>query len=354
VPDQVVNFFVFVAEEVRQILAQLGYRSLGDIIGRADLLQPRQVTLRKTQGFDPTVLTQLPDTRTRRDWLHHEPVHSNGPVLDDQLLQRPEVQQAIATQTTATVQVAVRNTDRSVGARIAGEIARRYGDDGFQGHITLYAKGSAGQSFGAFNLPGMTLHLTGEANDYVGKGMAGGVIVLAPDAQTRFAWHENVIAGNTLLYGATGGELYAAGQVGERFAVRNSGAIAVVEGVGDHGCEYMTGGAVVILGPTGRNFGAGMTGGVAYVLDETRSFERRYNPQLIELRPMSARDEARVQQLIRRHVELTGSPRGADILARWENYRNLFWTVMPREAVARIENAAEGTEELKPAAARAA
>jgi len=262
---------------------------------------------------------------------------------------------ALAARGPVSLNYTIRNRDRSVGARLAGAIGQIYGDKGLPaGTITIHLRGSAGQSFGAFNAPGVELRLTGEANDYVGKGMAGGVIVLAPDAQTRFAWHENVIAGNTLLYGATGGELYAAGQVGERFAVRNSGAVAVVEGVGDHGCEYMTGGAVVILGPTGRNFGAGMTGGVAYVLDETRSFERRYNPQLIELRPMSARDEARVQQLIGRHVELTGSLRGADILARWENYRNLFWTVMPREAVARIENAAEGTEELKPAAARAA
>ena len=184
--------------------------------------------------------------------------------------------------------------------------------------------------------------------------MNGGVITIAPDTQARFTWHENVIAGNTLLYGATGGELYAAGQVGERFAVRNSGATAVVEGVGDHGCEYMTGGTVLILGPTGRNFGAGMTGGVAYIFDESGTFERRYNPQLIEVRPLTTRDEARIQQLIRRHVELTGSPRGAEILARWEQYRGSFRVVLPRDAVARIENAAEGTEEIKPHAARAA
>jgi glutamate synthase (ferredoxin) len=160
-----------------------------------------------------------------------------------------------------------------------------------------------------------------------------------------------VIAGNTLLYGATGGELYAAGQVGERFAVRNSGATAVVEGVGDHGCEYMTGGTVVILGGTGRNFGAGMTGGTAFVLDEAGTLERRYNAQLVELRPLSGRDAARVQQLIKRHVELTGSARGAEVLARWEVYRGLFRTVAPRDAVARIENAAEGTEEPKTARA---
>ena len=338
VPDQVVNFFVFVAEEVRQILAQLGYRSLGEIIGRADLLQPRQVTLRKTQGFDPTVLTQLPDTRTQRDWLHHEPVHSNGPVLDDQLLQRPEVQQAIATQTTATVQVAVRNTDRSVGARIAGEIARRYGDDGFQGHLTVYAKGSAGQSFGAFNLPGMTLHLTGEANDYVGKGMHGGEIIVVPDPELACDPSEQVIIGNTCLYGATGGRLFAYGRAGERFAVRNSLAQAVIEGAGDHCCEYMTGGVVVVLGPVGRNVGAGMTGGLAYFLDERGDFPLRVNREIVSIQRVTS--PAGVQQLrtlIQDHAARTGSRKAQAILRQWADYLPRFWQVVPPSEAATPE-----------------
>jgi glutamate synthase (ferredoxin) len=354
-PEMIMAFFRYLAQEIREILASLGLRSLDEAVGRTDLLRQRHTG---HPGADDLDLT--PVLGAARMIAGHEIRHAGGrnllpaeESLNDRIML--DTRGALAARGPVSLNYTIRNRDRSVGARLAGAIGQIYGDKGLPaGTITIHLRGSAGQSFGAFNAPGVELRLTGEANDYVGKGMAGGVIVLAPDAQTRFAWHENVIAGNTLLYGATGGELYAAGQVGERFAVRNSGAIAVVEGVGDHGCEYMTGGAVVILGPTGRNFGAGMTGGVAYVLDETRSFERRYNPQLIELRPMSARDEARVQQLIRRHVELTGSPRGADILARWENYRNLFWTVMPREAVARIENAAEGTEELKPAAARAA
>jgi glutamate synthase (ferredoxin) len=236
---------------------------------------------------------------------------------------------------------------------LAGAIGQLYGDKGLPPDtITITFYGHAGQSFGAFNAPGVSLHLIGDANDYVGKGMAGGLITIAPSPEAQYVWHENVIAGNTLLYGATGGEFYAAGRVGERFAVRNSGATAVVEGVGDHGCEYMTGGVVVVLGPTGRNFGAGMTGGVAYVLDEAGTFAQRYNPQLVELRPLSDRDEKRVRELIRRHVALTKSPRGSEILARWDHYRTCFLKVKPRDAVAQIEAAAEGTEE--PAAARAA
>jgi glutamate synthase (ferredoxin) len=274
-------------------------------------------------------------------------------TLNEQIMH--DARGALAARGPVSLSYAVRNRDRSVGARLSGTIGQLYGDKGLPpATITISLRGSAGQSFGAFNAPGVELRLTGDANDYVGKGMAGGVIAIAPDQRGRYTWHENIIAGNTLLYGATGGELYAAGKVGERFAVRNSGALAVVEGVGDHGCEYMTGGTVVILGATGRNFGAGMTGGVAYVLDEEGALERRYNGQLVELHTLGARDEARVQELLRRHVSFTGSPRAAEVLARWEHYRGQFKAVMPRDAVARIENAAEGTAEDGRKAARAA
>ncbi|WP_247216695.1 glutamate synthase-related protein [Synechococcus sp. C9] len=329
-PEQVVNFFLFIAEEVRQILAELGYRSLSEIIGRADLLQPRQITVSKTQGLHLAALTQLPDTRTQRDWLNHEPVHSNGSVVDDELLQKPEVQRAIQNQETVMVHVSLVNTDRSVGARIAGEIARRYGDDGFQGHITLHAKGSAGQSFGAFNLPGMTLHLTGEANDYVGKGMHGGEIIVVPDPDLACDPSAQVIIGNTCLYGATGGRLFAYGRAGERFAVRNSLAQAVIEGAGDHCCEYMTGGVVVVLGPVGRNVGAGMTGGLAYFLDETGDFPLRVNPEIVKIqRVTSPAGACQLHDLITIYRERTASRKAEAILTQWERYLPQFWQVVP-------------------------
>ncbi|NTU79422.1 MAG: glutamate synthase large subunit [Chloroflexales bacterium] len=352
-PEMVMAFFRYMAQEVREILASLGLRSIDEAVGRSDLLRQRQMGAPGADSLDLTPVIGSAHLAGGAE-LRHSGGRNALPAeesLNERVMQ--DTRAALAARGPATLSYSIRNRDRSVGTRLAGAIGQIYGDKGLPaGTITINLRGSAGQSFGAFNAPGVDLLLTGDANDYVGKGMAGGTIVVAPDASARYAPHENVIAGNTLLYGATGGELYASGQVGERFAVRNSGATAVVEGVGDHGCEYMTGGTVVILGGTGRNFGAGMTGGTAFVLDEAGTLERRYNPQLIELRPLSTRDVARVQQLIKRHVELTGSARGAEVLARWEVYRGLFKTVIPRDAVARIENAVEGTEE--PKAARAA
>ncbi len=329
-PEQVVHFFLFIAEEVREILAQLGYRSLSEVIGRADLLQPRPVTVSKTQGLHPQSLTNLPDTRTERGWLHHEPVHSNGTVLDDELLQKPDIQQAIREQNSVTVAVKLVNTDRSVGARIAGEIARHYGDDGFQGQITVRGRGSAGQSLGAFNLPGMTLHLTGEANDYVGKGMHGGEIIVVPDPDLACDPSAQVIIGNTCLYGATGGRLFAYGRAGERFAVRNSLAQAVIEGAGDHCCEYMTGGVVVVLGPVGRNVGAGMTGGLAYFLDEMGDFAPKVNPEIVKIQRVTSPAAARqLRDLITAYQERTGSRKAQAILSQWADYLPQFWQVVP-------------------------
>ena len=349
-PEMVMSFFRYMAQEVREILASLGLRSLDEAVGRADLLRQKRTGVAGADMLDLTPVLgaahMIAGNAIRHGGLrNHLRVEEN---MHERMIH--DTKGALSARGPVQLNYSIRNRDRSVGARLSGAIGQIYGDRGLPvGTIKITFQGSAGQSFGVFNAPGVELNLIGEANDYVGKGMAGGLITIAPSQSARFAWHENVIAGNTLLYGATGGELYVAGQVGERFAVRNSGVTAVVEGIGDHGCEYMTGGTVVVLGRTGRNFGAGMTGGIAYILDENGSVEQRYNPQLIELRPLSARDETRVQQLIRRHADLTGSPRANEILARWDTYRGLFRTAIPRDAVAKIEAAVEGTEEGRPA-----
>ncbi|GAB4151426.1 MAG: glutamate synthase-related protein [Cyanobacteria bacterium J069] len=330
-PEHVVNFFYFIAEEARSLLARLGYRSLNELIGRADLLKVRDgVSLTKTRALDLSCLINLPDTRTDRNWLSHETVHSNGPVLDDEILADAAVQAAIQDQTSFTKSVGVVNTDRSVGARVSGAIAKQYGDTGFAGQITLEMQGSVGQSFGAFNLPGMTLKLAGEANDYVGKGMHGGEIIIQPPTAATFDAASNVIVGNTCLYGATGGTLFASGQAGERFAVRNSLGRAVIEGAGDHCCEYMTGGVIVVLGKVGRNVGAGMTGGLAYFLDEDGSFPSKVNPEIIKIqRVTSAVGEQQLKDLIKAHAERTGSAKAQHILANWATCLPQFWQAVP-------------------------
>ncbi len=345
-PEMVMAFFRYMAQEIREILAGLGLRSLDEAVGRADLL--RQV-ISDAPGAD---LLDLAPVLAAAAYVGQTEIRHSGECnplpAENSLNERMvhDTRNALSGRGPQTLNYSIRNRDRSIGARLSGEIGQLYGDQGMPpGTVNITFNGSAGQSFGVFNAPGMNLTLVGEANDYVGKGMAGGTLVLRPGDGLRFAWHENVIAGNTLLYGATGGELFAAGRVGERFAVRNSGARAVVEGVGDHGCEYMTGGTVAVLGPTGRNFGAGMTGGVAYVLDETAAFQQRYNSQLVQLDRLNAQDATQLRQLIRRHYELTGSPFAGEILQRWEQYVPLFWRVMPRDAVARIEAATEGATE---------
>jgi glutamate synthase (ferredoxin) len=331
VPEHVVNFFYFIAEEVRSLLARLGYRSLKDVIGRADLLKVREgVKITKTQALNLDCLTQLPDSRSDRSWLEHGETHSNGVVLDDQLLSDPAIQAAIRDQGSVSQSLDVVNTDRTVGARLAGAIAQKYGDTGFEGQITLNFKGSVGQSFGAFNLPGMSLYLEGEANDYVGKGMHGGEIIIKPPAAATYTPSENVIVGNTCLYGATGGTLFANGQAGERFAVRNSKGQAVIEGAGDHCCEYMTGGTIVVLGRVGRNVGAGMTGGLAYFLDEDGSFPEKVNPEIVKLqRVQTPAGEQQLKDLIAVHGDRTGSQKAAQILNNWSEFLPKFWQVVP-------------------------
>ncbi|TRU22932.1 MAG: glutamate synthase large subunit [Microcystis aeruginosa Ma_QC_B_20070730_S2] len=329
IPAHVVNFFTLVAEETRQLLAKLGYHSLNEVIGRADLLKVRSdARLTKTESLNLDCLLNLPDGRSDRSWLQHEEVHSNGAVLDDDILADSEIKQAIEQQGTVSKTYRIVNTDRSVGARIAGVIAQKYGNDGFEGEIKLNFQGAAGQSFGSFNLPGVNLHLEGEANDYVGKGIYGGEIVILPPQNANYQPEDNAIIGNTCLYGATGGVLYANGRAGERFAVRNSTAKAVIEGAGDHLCEYMTGGVIVVLGSVGRNVGAGMTGGLAYILDP--SLPEKLNPEIVKIQRVgTAAGAEELKSLIEAHVERTNSPKGKLILANWDSYLGQFWQVVP-------------------------
>ena len=348
IPENVVNFFYFVAEEVRQLLAKLGYRNLDEIIGRTDLLvQNPEVEIAKTNGLDLSCLINLPSVKEDRSWLKHVDVHTNGKVLDEEILADDRVAEAIAFQGQVIKDVTIINTDRSVGGRIAGEIASKYGNSGFEGEINLIFRGSAGQSFGAFNLPGMKMILSGEANDYVGKGMHGGEIIIAPHTKSTYDAATNVIIGNTCLYGATGGALYANGRAGERFAVRNSLAKAVIEGAGDHCCEYMTGGLVVVLGEVGRNVGAGMTGGLGYFLDENNLFPDKVNPEIVKIQRVSSpAGEKQLKEMIQKHVEKTGSPKGKTILADWDNYLGQFWQVVPPSEVDSLETGATETKTL--------
>lgn len=331
-PENVVNFMYFVAEEVRQILAKLGYGSLHELIGRSDLLRQRQdLKLTKVAEIDLTCLTHLPDSKSDRQWLNHaEMPHSNNQVLDDQLLADPEIQAAIANQTDLVKQFEILNTDRSVGARVAGVIAKLYGNSGLASQLRFEFAGAAGQSFGAFNLPGMELYLTGEANDYVGKGMSGGEIWIKPPNDCNYDPSQNVILGNTCLYGATGGYLLANGGAGERFGVRNSGAKAVVESVGDHCCEYMTGGVIIVLGNTGRNVGAGMTGGLAYFYDPNHRLKARISQEALVLQRVTAKAGiAQLQELVQMSSDRTNSPKAKMILENWQEHLPHFWQVVP-------------------------
>nr|WP_324603549.1 glutamate synthase large subunit [Pseudanabaena biceps] len=346
-PEHVVNFLYFVAEEVRQILAKLGYKSLKDIIGRSDLLIQRQdLKLAKLDinQVDMGCLINLPDTKSDRGWLEHSPVsHSNGAVLDDEILADLEVQAAIANQTDLSKTYAIVNTDRSVPTRVSGAIAKQYGNSGLASSLHLQFVGAAGQSFGAFNINGLHLSLAGEANDYIGKGMNGGSISIKPKPDCNFNPADNAIVGNTCLYGATGGYLFVHGRAGERFGVRNSGAKAVVEGTGDHCCEYMTGGAIVVLGTTGRNVGAGMTGGIAYFLDIDGKFKERLSQESLKVQRVSTvAGENQLKELIQSSYENTGSSRAKEVLDNWSIYLPKFWQVVPPSE----QNSPEATDEL--------
>jgi len=330
-PGDLVNFFTFVAEEVRATLASMGYAKMDDIVGRCDLLTQKPAPLAKTAGLDLSFLTTsvgVTDlSSTKRRGLA---VKSLGAVLDDTILADAAVLKAIETEGTAAKAMDIVNTDRSVCARVAGAIAKRYGDNGFAGTVALTFRGSAGQSFGLFLLQGMQVHLTGEANDYVGKGMAGGEIVIVPPPGSPFAAGDAILVGNTCLYGATGGQLFVNGRAGERFAVRNSLAETVVEGTGDHCCEYMTGGCVVVLGPVGRNVAAGMTGGLGYFYDADGTFEEKVNGEIVTaMRVRTDAGEAQLKRLVAAHAEKTGSAVAKAILGDWKASLPRFWQLVP-------------------------
>ncbi|WP_158756040.1 glutamate synthase large subunit [Dyella sp. S184] len=349
-PEMVMNYFRFVAEDVRAHLAQLGVRSLGEIVGRTDLLQQVAGTTPVQHKLDLTALIDGAGLSERSDFAC---TLARNPMRDAAALAT-----RIAADTAPLVELgeaghfsyAIANTDRAIGARLSGAIARRHGDHGMDEHpILLKLEGAAGQSLGAWNAGGVHIDLTGEANDGVGKGMAGGRIVVRPPLDAPYASQDAAIIGNTCLYGATGGELYAAGRAGERFAVRNSGAQTVVEGAGDHCCEYMTGGVVAVLGKVGLNFGAGMTGGFAYVLDLERDFVDCYNHELVDILRISPEGMENYMQhlrnLVTRHVELTGSDWGRQVLRDFRGLQYKFWLVKPKAA-----SLAALAEELRRAA----
>uniref|UniRef100_UPI00300262E1 glutamate synthase n=1 Tax=Anunuuluaehu liula TaxID=3049639 RepID=UPI00300262E1 len=328
IPSDLVNFFVFIAQEVRQILANLGYKSLTEIIGLGKLLKYKQTVLYKTKNLNLDALLFKPDSMPVIK--QHNSVHSNGAVLDDNLLNDPDLRDAIESQLDIIKKVKIVNTDRCVGARISGIISQKYGNYGFNGNLQLDFQGVAGQSFGAFICKGMHLSLIGEANDYVGKGMNGGEIIICPPQHEVHNASEKVIIGNTCLYGATGGYLFASGQTGERFAVRNSLGQAVVEGVGDHPCEYMTGGLIVVLGPSGRNIGAGMTGGLSYFLDEDNTIIQKINKEIVKYQRLITKEsEEQLKNIIELYEIKTKSIKAKSILDNWESYINMFWQIVP-------------------------
>jgi glutamate synthase (NADPH/NADH) large chain len=342
-PEFVQNFFRFIAEEVRELMAELGFRTLDEMVGRAECLEVTPATDHwKAKGLDLSPLLhvpQMPAAVARRAVCRQDAGLDH--VLDRTII--ADASAALAHQTPVDLAYTIRNTDRTTGTLLGYEVTTRYGGAGLPDDtIRVQLTGAAGQSFGAFLPRGITLALDGEANDFVGKGLSGGRVIVRPPRAARFAAEENVIIGNVALYGATSGEAYVRGVAGERFAVRNSGASAVVEGVGDHGCEYMTGGRVVVLGRTGRNFAAGMSGGVAYVFDPDGSFALHCNTDMVEVEMLDNHVErSRVRDLIARHVALTGSTVGDRILQGWPSLHRHFVVVMPRE-FKRIRDAATG------------
>jgi glutamate synthase (NADPH/NADH) large chain len=333
-PEHVINFFFFIAEQVRQHMAKLGFRTVDEMVGRVDMLDAKEaVDHWKAQGLDFSAILYNPPVPSR---IFRRRVQAQDHGLEQALDHKVLGQVAATLETLSPIEVnfPIRNIHRSVGTMLSGEIARRYGSAGLpEDTIRIHLSGSAGQSLGAFLAKGVTLMLEGEANDYVGKGLSGGRLIVFPPRGSRFAAEENIIIGNVALYGATSGEAFFNGIAGERFAVRNSGSNAVVEGVGDHGCEYMTNGLVVILGSCGRNFAAGMSGGLAYVFDERGDFtEKRCNLDSVDLEPLLDRQDLQVvRDLVARHLQLTGSGRAKAILDNWQEAVSRFIKVFPHE-----------------------
>jgi glutamate synthase (NADPH/NADH) large chain len=337
-PEKVVNLFSFIAEEVREILASLGVRKIEDIIGRSDLLQQVSRGSAHLDDLDLNPLLAQADSGGFPRFCAQIERNEVPETLDAQMIAdaRPALEEGEKMQLTYQV----RNTHRAVGTKLSHMITKRYGMKGLQpGHITVRLRGSAGQSLGAWAVQGLKLEVFGDANDYVGKGLSGGMITVRPAVSSPLRTEANTIIGNTVLYGATAGQLFAAGQAGERFAVRNSGAEVVVEGCGSNGCEYMTGGTAVILGPVGANFAAGMTGGMAFVHDSDGAFHHRLNPDsVIAQRVETDHWEEVLKSLIEAHVEVTQSAHAQEILLNWEREKERFWQIVPKEMLARLEH----------------
>nr|YP_009391807.1 glutamate synthase [Acrosorium ciliolatum]ARW59951.1 glutamate synthase [Acrosorium ciliolatum] len=328
VPADLVNFFIFLAEEVRTILADLGFYNLKEIIGLNSLLKYNDLNLLKTKHLNLDVL--LDHSYYKSGMTFHDTIHENGLVLDDILLNDTNFFNAIENHSDIIQILKIQNTDRCVGARISGFIIQKYGQNVFNGNLQINFSGVAGQSFGSFISQGMYLNLNGEANDYVGKGMNGGEIIISPPCANIKNSSNYVIIGNTCLYGATGGYLFANGQAGERFAVRNSAAYAVVEGVGDHACEYMTGGLIIVLGVAGRNIGAGMTGGLAYFLDEDNSLLSKINLEIVKTQKILTKEaEEQLKNMIELYEIKTKSIKSKQILDNWGYYLSYFWQIVP-------------------------
>lgn len=335
--EMAMNFFRFMAEETREWLARLGVRSLAELVGRVDLLEVLPGETGKQQKLDLSRIIYTDELLQSKPQTCQ--VAKNHPFDKGELAERmvADILPAIESTSGGEFSYNVVNCDRSIGARLSGEIAKRHGNLGMADNpITLNLTGVAGQSLGVWNAGGLHIYLDGDANDYVGKGMAGGKLVLRPPRNSRFASHEASIMGNTCLYGATGGQLFASGCAGERFGVRNSGAHAVIEGAGDHCCEYMTGGVITVLNTPGRNFGAGMTGGFAYVLDIQNRFVDRYNNELVEIRRISDESTEAHRHFLRGKVEEfvreTGSEWGSEVLENFDVYTTKFWLVKPKAA----------------------
>lgn len=350
-PEHVINFFRFIAMEMREIMSELGFRTVDEMVGRVDRLEVNEGNRHwKTQDLDLSKVLYRPELPMR--FGQRKTVDQEDPTInaiDKKLIKMAEIALEGGEGIRKTFEI--KNTDRAVGAMISGEIVKRHGKEGLtEDAIDFTFVGTSGQSFGAFAVPGVTLRLEGDANDYLGKGLSGGKIIVTPHEESPLEAEKNIIAGNTLLYGATSGEAYINGKVGERFAVRNSGATAVVEGIGDHGCEYMTGGRVVVLGETGRNFGAGMSGGIAYVLDEQDSFSPKCNFEMVETDELNISDISTVKGLIEKHLKYTGSSKAKKVLSSWDEYIDKFVKVISpkyREIIEGSKDAHVGSLEVK-------
>ena len=353
-PEHVVNYFVLVAEGLREIMASLGFRTVNEMVGRVDLLDAKKaVDHWKARGLDFTEMLHKPAVPPHiKTYCAESQDHGIEKSLDMTTLV-PQCQPAIKDGKPVTLNLPIKNVNRTACTILSSEVTRHHGAKGLpEDTIQLNFTGTAGQSIGAFAVPGVTIRIEGDVNDYCGKGLSGGKIIVRPPRVSSFKPQDNIIAGNVVLYGATSGEVYLNGIAGERFCVRNSGAKAVVEGVGDHGCEYMTGGTAVILGPTGRNFAAGMSGGIAYVLDRNGSFPVRVNKEMVELEPMSPTDEKEVLRLIRRHAEFTDSELATEVVENWDLLKSKFVKVMPvdyKRALAEMQKEKEAAAG-KPAA----